>query len=116
MLKRRSQIKPRTKEAPRRHFTSHLAWVRGHVCACFGKDECEGKIEAAHLRLGVPAEFRGGTSQKPDDRFAWPACSKHHAEQHRIGEASFQAKYGLKLLALCERLAATSPHRKAWQE
>lgn len=115
-LKRKAQVKDRAKEVARHHFPSHLAWVRGFLCAAHAAGECEGKTEAAHLRSGLPAEFRGGTGQKPDDRFAWPACTKHHAEQHRIGEASFQAKYGLNLLALCEKLAATSPHKKSWMD
>lgn len=115
-LKRRAQIKASTKETPRREFPSHRAWVRGFICAAHESGECQGKIEAAHLRLGVPAHESGGTGLKPHDKWTWPACEFHHRRQHDMGEASFQAHYRLDLRKLCEKLALTSPHRKGWIE
>lgn len=83
---------------------------------CFKVDECVGPIEAAHLRLGVPAHEAGGTGLKPHDKWTFPACERHHAEAHRIGEATFQKRYDIDLRKACERLAATSPHRWRWEE
>lgn len=114
-LKRRSQVRAPMKEKPRREFPSHRAWVRKFVCAAHASGECQGKIEAAHLRSGVPASESGGTGLKPHDKWIWPACEFHHQLQHRIGEASFQARYGLDLRKLCEMLQATSPHKKQWE-
>ena len=97
---------------PRKHFPSHLAWLRGFVCCVHERGDCEGRIEAAHVRLGAHA----GMGQKPDDRRAVPLCAHHHAEQHRIGEASFAAKYKIDLEAVADRLARVSPHRWRWED
>lgn len=84
---------------------AHLGWVRSHACCVPG---CDGRpIEAAHVRLGAHA----GLGQKPDDSFAVSLCSAHHAESHRTGEATFQTRHGIDLLALAREFAARSPHR-----
>ncbi len=92
----------------------HLAFVRGFVCAVSTNhgDSCEGKIEAAHVRIGTD----GGTSLKPSDCFALPLCSVHHAEQHRIGERSFETKYGINMKAVAEKLWKASKHRLAFEK
>lgn len=46
--------------------------------------------------------------QKPDDSLVYSGCHVHHAESHRIGEASFQKKYGLDLLWIAAEFAAKS--------
>jgi hypothetical protein len=114
-LQRRERQRSGIERAPPRAFPSHRAWVRGFQCVCFKTGECEGPIEAAHLRLGVPASEAGGTGLKPHDKWTYPACEKHHDEQHTIGEASFQKKYELDLRVVCMKLARISPHRKKWQ-
>jgi hypothetical protein len=38
-----------------------------------------------------------------------PCCSGHHAEQHRIGVRTFEARYKLDLGAIAAALAARSP-------
>lgn len=100
-IKRKSDKADAGKRSP-----AHRAWVRGHACSVPGCTAMP--IEAAHVREGTD----GGMGMKPSDRWVWSACKEHHAEQHRIGEASFQAKYGLNLKALAEEFFRKSPHRQ----
>lgn len=88
----------------RREFMAHRKYVRGFVClVCDAYNLAVGyRIEFAHVRLGTD----GGTGLKPHDCWGLPLCDEHHAEQHRIGEASFAVKYpkafprGMKAAAL----------------
>lgn len=94
----------------RRSFPAHRAWVRGHECCVPG---CAARpIECAHVRSGT----NGGTALKPADRWVISLCSRHHAEQHLIGEQAFEEKYQLDLLGLAEEFARRSPHRLLWEE
>lgn len=111
MLARRKPPKMNVRQ-DKREFPSHRAWVRGFTCALFGKHDCDGRIEACHIRTGNG----GGTGIKPHDKWCIPMCSAAHREQHQIGEAAFAAKYKVDLNAIAERLAATSPHRGGWSE
>lgn len=111
MLARRKPPKMGLREAPQIRSEAHLQWLRGFECVAAGHGCCSGRIEAAHLRTGTD----GGMGVKPSDIWAFPCCTAHHAEQHSIGEATFQAKYGLDLDAVCKKLAATSPHRWRWE-
>ena len=81
---------------------SFRQWVRGHNCTCVEIDPtgCGGKIEAAHVRRGTD----GGIGMKPGDNFSLPLCSNHHAEQHCIGEQSFEKKYRFSMLQVADRL------------
>ena len=98
-------VKPR-RVAEQRACPAHRAWVRRHHCSVPG---CEGlPIECAHVRRGSD----GGVALKPSDRFAVSLCQAHHAEQHRIGEAAFEQRYAIDLLAIAEAFARRSPHLK----
>lgn len=103
--------KPR-KSDTRWRSPGHLNFVRGHHCIV---SDCNAMpIEAAHVRLGLPAGEQAGMAQKPGDEWAVPMCGGpegHHAEQHRIGEASFAKKYSLDLVAAAQEFFAKSPHR-----
>ena len=92
---------------------SHLKWLRGFDCAIANGagHTCEGKIEAAHVRIGTD----GGTSLKPSDCYAIPLCSAAHAEQHRIGERSFEWKYGLQMKVMALKLWLQSPAGKKYR-
>jgi hypothetical protein len=92
---------------------SHLKWVRGLTCVCSEIDPtgCGGKVRACHLRIGT----NGGTGMKPGDNWTWPGCDNHHAEQHEIGELTFQKKYRLSLKVICERIWRLSPHRLPYE-
>jgi hypothetical protein len=87
-----------------RSCPAHRAWVRRHHC-CVGS--CyQTPIECAHVRKGGD----GGMGLKPTDRWVISLCAHHHSEQHRIGEAAFEARYGINLIALASEFARRSPH------
>jgi hypothetical protein len=77
--------------------------VRKHHCCVPGCKRTP--IECAHVRLGTD----GGTGLKPSDRWTISLCAYHHLEQHRIGEARFEDKYGLDLKSLAREFARRSP-------
>ncbi len=52
----------------------------------------------------------GGTGLKPFGRWAISLCSAHHREQHNVGEAECQRRYGVNLYEMAVKLAKTSPH------
>lgn len=76
------QRKPRIKD------NSHLDFIRSLPCVV-----CDNNIEteAAHLKMPCPkaAKRNVGIAEKADDKWTLPLCSKHHREQHQIGEAAF---------------------------
>jgi hypothetical protein len=93
-----------TKADTGRRSPAHRAWVRGFACSVPG---CQLRpIECAHVRR---ANNRG-TGIKPSDAFTVSLCREHHDESHR-GERTFEAKYGLDLLALAQEFFRASPHR-----
>ena len=66
----------------------YLAWLRERHCIACITPEPRGPIsDPAH----GPANGRG--SKGPDNE-AVPLCRHHHIEQHRVGWAAFEAKYG----------------------
>lgn len=88
-----------------RSCPAHRAWVRKHHCSVPGCLKLP--IECAHVRRGTD----GGTGLKPSDRWVISLCSKHHVEQHRLGEQTFEKKYELDLVDLAETFARRSPQR-----
>lgn len=109
MLQRRKPLRSGIKRAPERTWRKHEQWVRGWACVAFVKDPdgCKGKIQCCHTRIGTG----GGTSIKPPSWYCFPACETHHEEQHRIGERSFEVKYGVDLRAAAMKLARMSPDK-----
>jgi hypothetical protein len=101
---------PRIKHT--RHTTSlrtcpaHRAWVRGHRCSVPGCHNLP--VECAHVREGAD----GGTGLKPSDRWVISLCSRHHREQHHIGESAFARKHRIDLQELAQEFARRSPHRR----
>ncbi|HVJ31608.1 MAG TPA: hypothetical protein VND94_00715 [Terriglobia bacterium] len=93
---------------------SHLAWLRTRQCAVAraAGHVCEGKIEAAHVRSGTD----GGIGIKPSDIYALPLCAGGHREQHCIGEAAFERRYGIDLKQIAAEHAKASPHRRKWEQ
>ena len=89
-----------------RSCPTHRAWVRKHHCSVPGCLVLP--IECAHVRRGTD----GGTSLKPSDRWSISLCADHHREQHGLGEATFEQKYGLDLVELAKALAERSPSRR----
>lgn len=91
---------------PKRVWQKHRRFVRKHECVVslttFG--ECEGPVEFAHYRTAA----NSGTSLKPHDWFGVSMCHKHHAEQHQIGQRSFEKKYGIDFTNLSAEFANKS--------
>lgn len=117
--KRRARPRMMVRESTVIRAPRFLQYARGFQCVCSEIDPsgCEGKIQAAHIRCGTD----GGIGMKPSDRYVFPACEAHHAEQHRIGEKSFAGKYKLVLLQIADRLwrlwiTSTESGRKFMQE
>ena len=100
-----SRLQKERKPTHERECPGHRAWVRRHHCCVPGCLNLP--IECAHVRTGTD----GGVGLKPSDRWTVSLCSAHHAEQHRIGEARFELRYGLDLKGLAMAFAARSPHR-----
>lgn len=77
--------------------------------------ECEGRIEAAHIRTGTD----GGMGKKPSDCWVVPLCSWHHKSQHSVGENSFWKSHGFTIdqaKAEAARLWKQSPHHHKSKE
>lgn len=103
-------LPPRIRNEKERQDTracpAHRAWVRRHHCSVPGCARLP--IECAHVRIGTD----GGIALKPSDRFCISLCQSHHAEQHHIGEAAFEARHDIDLLAIAGEFARWSPHRR----
>lgn len=82
---------------------AHCNYVRGHECSVPG---CVARpIEVAHVRRGSD----GGIGRKPSDWNVLSLCRDHHSEQHRIGEESFEQRYGIDLRRVADTFAIASP-------
>ncbi|MGZ2411017.1 hypothetical protein ACUXST_000414 [Sphingomonas sp. F9_3S_D5_B_2] len=87
-----------------RSCPAHRAWVRSHHCSV---PNCRRQpIECAHVRSGTD----GGLGIKPSDKWVISLCAFHHRQQHRIGEAAFEAQHGVDLKALACEFARRSKH------
>lgn len=82
---------------------AHCSFVRSHHCIVPGCQQMP--IEVAHIRHGSDA----GTGRKPSDFYTVSMCRDHHAEQHRIGERSFEKAHAINLHALADEFAKASP-------
>lgn len=92
------------KGKPKIRSQAHRDWVRSHRCVVPG---CTGMpIECMHIRRAA----NSGTSLKPSDAFTASGCKGHHGEAHR-GEKTFEAKYGIDLMALAREFYERSPYR-----
>lgn len=110
--RRRKAPSMKVRERPQVRLPAHLKWIRGHECAIAGKHDCEGRIEAAHVRTGTD----GGLGVKPSDWWTIPLCSAAHAEQHRIGEKAFEERYGIKMMRIATALWMRSPQWVKWNK
>lgn len=92
---------------PKKRLVSHAHrdWVRSHYCSVPG---CQlMPIEVAHVRIGTG----GGMALRPSDGCTLSLCRDHHAQQHQIGERSFEKRHGFSMLAKAEEFYRSSPHR-----
>ena len=103
MLPKRIQKAPK----PDKRFRSpaHCNFVRSHACCACGN---ELHIEVAHVRTGTD----GGMSMKPGDYWTISLCQICHAQQHSVGEASFEKIYGIDMKALAREFVKAGPKRR----
>lgn len=87
-----------------------LKWLRGRNCA-INSPACCWAIEAAHCDHGGDK----GMGTKPSDRFAIPLCGRHHDRQHTLGRKTFEARYGIDMLAIASEYWRQWPGRIAWE-
>lgn len=92
-------------------YKRHRDWIAGEPCAV-QDDNCAGRVEAAHVRMGNLA----GMGKKPHDKWCVPLCQFHHdarvggkLSQHGRGEISFWGERGIDPKALALSYAARSP-------
>lgn len=85
--------------------SKHLAFVRRHLCIAWERRECEGKIEACHVRDVAPLGHGGA---KPDDTYTVSMCRRHHRESEKR-EGAWGAEMGIDVLALALEFAGKSP-------
>lgn len=104
MLKLPPRVSRQHKREEPRECPQHRAWVRQHHCSVPNCTRLP--IECAHVRVGTD----GGMALKPSDKWVVSLCAGHHAEQHRMGEASFSKRYGINLFDLATEFARRSPH------
>lgn len=79
----------------RQKSPKHLERIRTYECIICGDNT---SVEGAHIRFGDPRVKKRptGMGEKPDDVWAVPLCSGHHAMQHRWGdEKGFWAAIGI---------------------
>lgn len=69
---------------------AHLAYVRRFVCPWTGAHD----VEAHHI-------YQDAKGEKCSDAFTVPLGVDAHRELHTIGQASFEAKYGITMEAVC---------------
>lgn len=103
---RRRRLRSGILRVPQRHWPRHRKFVRSHHCVVPGCQALES--QCCHIRTAANA----GSGLKPHDGYTFPACAEHHAEQHRIGQDSFQSLYGLDLFAIAAELVRKSPDWK----
>ena len=92
--------------AIRKIWPRHRRWVKSHGCCVPGCPAAA--VDFAHLRSAANV----GTGEKPHDIFGVSLCRVHHAEQHRLGVAAFDRKYGVDLWDLAAEFARRSPDRE----
>ena len=92
----------------RLHSPQHLAFIRKRLCAVFFQHDCEGKVEACHLRELSPEK---GMGARPSDLFTVGMCRRHHRESEKR-ERDFQAEHGVDLLSMALDYGEASPDKR----
>lgn len=106
------------KKRPRQQAGFHLAFIRVLPCLCHADGACSGPIEAAHVRLGAlrAGKRATGMAEKPSDCWTLPLCRRHHADQHRHGEAAWWEARRIDPLATAAFLWIASGDAEAGKE
>jgi len=95
-----------------RRFPTHLSWLRKRRCLLVGNagHVCSGRMEASHS----DADGSKGMGLKSCDFTAVPLCSAAHAELHKLGLETWQAKYRINHAKAGRDYGALSPHKARW--
>jgi hypothetical protein len=101
--KKRERVKSGIARGPQRSFPKHRRFVRSRHCVVPGCQAVD--IQCCHIRSAALA----GTGLKPPDWKTFPACTNHHAEQHQVGQGTFEDRYGIDLDAIAAELVRRSP-------
>lgn len=100
---RKKRIRSGILRAPRRNWPQHRRFVRSHHCVVPGCQATE--IQCCHVRSAA----NSGTGLRPHDQYTFPGCHNHHAEQHQVGQGTFEDRHGLDLFAIAAELVRRSP-------
>ena len=98
-----------------RSHPAHLQWLRGFPCI-INNQECDGKIQAAHVDYAGFGAERKATGMKVPDWLAVPCCAYHHARQHTIGWKTFESRYSINAEQIANDLARCSPRAQEMRE
>lgn len=94
-----AEMKPVPKPAPRERDTGYLAWL--HTQPCLLTDEepctCGGFLDVVTKRYAIHAHHVVSRGARGSDKGCVPLCATHHAEGHRIGWKTFQARHSVDL-------------------
>lgn len=84
----------------RKKNRKYLDWVSKQLCVIC---KSPGQYHDSGEWLNDPCHILGKGAGGGDEGNVFPACRKHHSEQHKIGINAFQVKYGLDLRKLAKR-------------
>lgn len=91
---------------------NHLAFIRGLPCLV-----CQNNIEteACHIRMADPriGKPNSGLGKKPPDWFTIPLCSRHHRDQHSMGERLWWTSKDIDPILIALALYAVSGDQAA---
>ncbi len=90
---------------PKLRSKAHRDWVRSHKCCVPGCEQMP--IEVAHVNSAATR----GIGMKSSDALMISLCRAHHQVSHQ-GQLSFEARYGISLIALARSFYLASPYRR----
>jgi hypothetical protein len=88
----------------RQHDKTYLAYTRRQPCILAFAGDCNGAVEATHLRFSDAkyGRINPGMGNKPSDKWVLPACHAHHVAQHAAGdERKWWSGWGIDPSAEC---------------
>ena len=86
----------------------HLRAIRQRLCVLWERKDCEGKVEACHLRSLAPEK---GMGNKPSDLWTVGMCRKHHRES-QDREREFEERYNIDLINIALEYAEQSRDKR----
>lgn len=90
----------------RQHDKTYLAHTRRQPCILRFLGDCDGAVQATHLRFSDAkyGRINPGLGNKPSDKWVLPACKHHHEAQHAAGdERKWWSGHGIDPGAECVR-------------